>query len=149
MKVKFQLREQLYGEMKKETVQRLKQLRLQDEFIKLNDMDLQRMNDLYDRLALADSHKLCSYSRILEKVKVIKQKIRLDTETHQAHRNSTLAAIDMVEDPTQAEIIRLRYLENWSWKEIQAKLYYSESGIRKQHDAALAAVGKHLSTCVV
>lgn len=137
----------LTKEMKEATVQQLKQMQFYNEYMALNEIELQRMSDLYDRLVLADSRKWCSYALIMGKVKDIEQKIMSDIETRVTQRESILAAIDKMDDPTQAALIKLRYLDCRTWKDIGYELHYTEAGISKKHNAALAAVHKHL--CVV
>lgn len=127
-------------EMKEATVQQLKQMQFYNEYIELNEIELQRMSDLYERLVLADSRKVCSYARIMDKVKDIEQKIMSDTETRVTQRESILAAIDKMDDPTQAALIKLRYLDGRTWKDIGYELHYTEAGISKKHNAALASV---------
>ena len=138
----------LTKEMKEATVQQLKQMQFFDEYMALNEIELQRMSDLYDRLVLADSRKLCSYARIIKKVKGIELNIMSDIETRVTQRESILAAIDKMDDPTQAALIKLRYLDCRTWKDIGYELHYTEAGISKKHNAALAAVHKHLCASV-
>lgn len=138
----------LTAEMKEAIVQQLKQMQFYDEHMELNEIELQRISDLYERLVLADSRKLCSYARIINKVKVIEQKIMSDIETRVTQRESILAAIDKMDDPTQAALIKLRYLDCRTWKDIGYELHYTEAGISKKHNAALAAVYIHLCASV-
>lgn len=50
------------------------------------------------------------------------------------------AAIDAVEDPKYRDILRYRYLNGWSWRMIERKMYYGNNYIFQLHLRALQAV---------
>jgi len=48
--------------------------------------------------------------------------------------------IDALESPIQRDVLRYRYLNGWSWKEIAARTRYCPSWLWKKHEAALKAL---------
>ena len=54
------------------------------------------------------------------------------------------AAIDGLESPRQRELLRLRYLNGWSWKAIGARMDCKRSWMFQLHERALACVGERL-----
>lgn len=64
-----------------------------------------------------------------KELKLIKQQIHIEN------------AIDNLEDPTDRNIVRLKYLDGHTWEKICVILNYSWNGIHKKHRKILEKIG--------
>ena len=83
-------------------------------------------NDMIGNL-LADIEELINIYREKE-LKLIKQQIHIEN------------AIDNLDDPTDRNIIRLKYIDGHTWERICVILNYSWNGIHKKHRKILEKI---------
>ena len=84
-------------------------------------------NDMIGNL-LADIEDLINIYKEKE-LELIKQQIKIEN------------AISKLEDPTDRNIIRLKYLDGHTWEKICVILNYSWNGIHKKHRKILEKIG--------
>ncbi len=53
---------------------------------------------------------------------------------------AAMRRIDALGDPGQREVLRLRYLNGWAWKEIARRMSYSQDWVKHLHARALRAM---------
>ena len=95
----------------------------------INDMpkSCNMENDMIGNL-LADIEDLINIYKEKE-LELIKQQIKIEN------------AISKLEDPTDRNIIRLKYLDGHTWEKICVILNYSWNGIHKKHRKILEKIG--------
>ena len=58
---------------------------------------------------------------------------------YEDERHRAAMTVDRMPDPTEARVIRLRYLLGWKWDDVCEALGYSQEGVMKLNRAALCS----------
>lgn len=112
-----------------ELEEKLKRLTIKIQEVKVSDFSLSPKGgpstDMIDLLSQKEK-----YQNLLAKKIVKIENIRLQIET----------ALDNLEDSRLRLILKYKYLQNYSYKEIASKLNKSERHIRRLHDIAIRII---------
>lgn len=80
---------------------------------------------------------------IIEKKTALENLLRLHQLELLMQQTEIEKAVEMLKDPTERVIIRLRYMGGLSWREIANETRYSEPQAKRKHKKALSIICKH------
>ena len=119
-----------------------------DELIKSNLRELDRLRGMIGSLGSPGADGApgspnvgnASYTRLVEKIVLLEEKINTQIDEMVSVQAEVRAVINAVENRDERLLLRLRYIEHYSWGRIAKEMGYAERTVFALHKQALKKI---------